>query len=171
MIHRIFLEFFKSKSPSRKYSQDHETEHRSVFPISVKAPYSTPPIREWSIPCLRLPLVNFEQYRDIRSPPLQPISSICFLLFHKTERTPFIPNPIRPLSFSLSFSLYHSCASGSLILSRHYFFHVVAILLIWVWKLVWNLNYILSLLPLPLFCSAVNYVWLSLINELFLTTC
>lgn len=171
MIHRIFLEFFKSKSPSSKYSQDHETEHRSVFPISVKGPYSNPPIREWSIPCLRLPLVNFEQYRDIRSPPLQPISSICFLLFHKTERTPFIPNPIRPLSFSLSFSLYHSCASGSLILSRHYFFHVVAILLIWVWKLVWNLNYILSLLPLPLFCSDVNYVWLSLINELFLTTC
>ena len=171
MIYRIFLELFKSKSPLRECSQDHETKHYYVFSISVKDPSSIPPTLEWLISCLRLPLVNFEQYRDIRSPPLQPISSICFLLFHKTERTPFIPNPICPLSFFLSFSLYHSCASGSLILSRHYFFHVVAILLIWVWKLVWNLNYILSLLPLPLFCSDVNYVWLSLINELFLTTC
>lgn len=171
MIYRIFLELFKSESPLRECPQDHETKHYSVLSISVKGPSSSPPTLEWLISCLRLPLVNFEQYRDIRSPPLQLISSICFLLFHKTERTPFIPNPIRLLSFSLSFSLYHSCASGSLILSRHYFFHVVAILLIWVWKLVWNLNYILSLLPLPLFCSDVNYVWLSLINELFLTTC
>ena len=153
MIYRIFLELFKSESPSSKYSQDHKTEHYSVFSISVKDPSSSPPTLEWLIPCPRLPLVNFELYRDIRSPSLQPISSICFLLFHKTERTPFIPNPIRPLSFSLSFSLYHSCASGSLILSRHYFFHVVAILLIWVWKLVWNLSYIHLLLPLPLLWS------------------
>lgn len=139
------------------------TKHYSVFSISVKDPSSSPPTLEWLISCLRLPLVNFEQYRDIRSPPLQPISSICFLLFHKTERTPFIPNPIRPLSFSL----YHPCASGSLVPSRHYFFHVVAILLVRVRKLVWNLNYILILLPLPLFCSDVNYVRFSLTNELF----
>lgn len=55
---------------------------------------------------MRLPLVNFELYRDIRSPPLQLISSICFLLFHKTERTSFIPNPIRSrLLFPLPFPL------------------------------------------------------------------
>ena len=90
MIHRIFLEFFKSKSPSSKYSQDHETEHRSVFPISVKGPYSNPPIREWSIPCLRLPLVNFEQYRDIRSPP--PCN-----LFHQSVSCFFIRQNELPL--------------------------------------------------------------------------
>lgn len=171
MILRIFIELFKSESPSSKYSQDHETEHRSVFPISVKAPSSSPPTLEWLISCLRLPLGNLGPYRDILSyPPLQLISSICFLLFHKRERTPFIPNPIRPLSFSPSFSLY-SCASGSLVPSHHYFFHVVAILLVRVRKLVWNLNYILILLPLLLFCSDVNYVRFSLTNELFLATC
>ena len=168
MIHRIFLELFKSESPLRECSQDHETKHYSVLSISVKGPSSSPPTLEWLIPCLRLPLVNFELYRDIRSPP--PCS-----LFHQSVSCFFIRQNELPLFQTrfvpLSFSLYHSCASGSLILSRHYFFHVVAILLIWVWKLVWNLNYILSLLPLPLFCSDVNYVWLSLINELFLTTC
>lgn len=96
VIYRIFLELFKSESPSSKYSQDHKTEHYSVFSISVKDPSSSPPTLEWLIPCPRLPLVNFELYRDIRSPPLQLISSICFLLFHKTERISFIPNPIRP---------------------------------------------------------------------------
>ena len=163
MIYRIFLELFKSESPLRECSQDHETEHRSVSPISVKDPSSSPPTLEWLISCMRLPLVNFELYRDIRSPPLQLISSICFLLFHKTERTPFIPNPIRPpLLFPLPLlCIREPCSLSPLFLSR------VAILLIWVWKLVWNLNYILILLPLPLFCSDVNYVWLSLINELF----
>lgn len=96
VIYRIFLELFKSKSPLRECSQDHETEHRSVSPISVKDPSSSLPTLEWLISCLRLPLVNFELYRDIRSPPLQLIISICFLLSHKTERTSFIPNPIRP---------------------------------------------------------------------------
>ena len=172
MIYRIFLELFKSESPLRECSQDHETKYYSVLSISVKGSYSNPPTLEWLIPCPRLPLVNFELYRDIRSPPCNLFSSICFLLFHKTERTPFIPNPIRPLPLSFSFfSLYHSCASGSLVPSRHYFFHVVAILLVRVRKLVWNLNYILILLPLLLFCSDVNYVRISLINELFLATC
>lgn len=115
MIYRIFIEPFKSESPSSKYSQDHETEHRSVFPISVKAPSSSPPTLEWLISCPRLPLGNLGRYRNILSSPLQLISSICFLLFHKRERTPFIPNPIRLLFFSLSFSLFHSCASGALL--------------------------------------------------------
>lgn len=163
MIHRIFLEFFKSESPLRECSQDHETEHRSVFPISVKGPYSNLPIREWSIPCLRLPLVNFEQYRDIRSPPCNLFHQSVSCFFIRQNELPLFQTRFVPLSYSL----YHSCASGSLVPSRHHLFHVVAILLIWVWKLVWNLNYILSLLPLPLFCSDMNYVWLSLINELF----
>lgn len=167
MIYRIFLEPFKSKSPSSKYPQDHESEHHSVSPISVKDPSSSPPTLEWLISCLRLPLVNFELYRDIRSPPLQLILSICFLLFHKTERTPFIPNPIRlPLLFPLPhLRIREPCSLSPLFLSR------VAILLIWVWKLVWNLNYNLILLPLLLFCSDVNYVRFSLTNELFLATC
>ena len=171
MIYRIFLEPFKSESPLRECTQDHGTKHYSVFSISVKGPSSSPPTLEWLIPCPRLPLGNFELYQDIRSTPLQLISSICFLLFHKTEQTPFIPNPIRLLSFPLSFSLYHSCASVSLVPSRHYFFHVVAILLIWVLWHVWNLNCILILLSLTLFCSYVNYVRFSLTNELFLATC
>lgn len=166
MIYRIFLELFKSKSPLRECSQDHETKHYSVFSISVKNPSSNPPTLEWLIPCPRLPLVNFELYRDIRRPPCN--------LFHQSVSCFFIRQNELPLFQTRfvppSFSLYHPCASGSLVLSRHYFFHVVVILLIWVWKLVWNLNYILILLPLPLFCSDVNYVWLSLINELF-TTC
>lgn len=136
----------------------------SVFPISVKGPSSSPPTLEWLIPCPRLPLVNFELYRDIRRPPF------CNL-FHRSVSRFFIRQNELPLFQTrfvpVSFFLYHSCASGSLVPSRHYFFHVVAILLIWVWKLVWNLNYILILLSLPLFCSDVNYVWLSLINELF----
>ena len=121
MIYRIFLELFKSKSPLRECSQDHETEHRSVFPIGVKAPYSNPPIREWLISCPRLPLGNLGRYRDILSyPPLQLISSICFLLFHKTERTPFIPNPIRPpLLFPLlPLRIREPCSLSPLFLSR-----------------------------------------------------
>lgn len=120
MIYRIFLELFKSKSPLRECSQDHETEHRSVSPISVKDPSSSPPTLEWLISCPPLPLVNFELYRDIRSPPLHLISSICFLLFHKTERTPFIPNPIRPpLLFPLPLScIREPCSLSPLFLSR-----------------------------------------------------
>ena len=120
MIYRIFLELFKSKSPLRECSQDHETEHRSVFPISVKAPYSNPPIQEWSISCPRLPLGNLGRYRDILSSPLQLISSICFLLFHKTERTSFIPNLIRPpLLFPLPpLRIREPCSLSPLFLSR-----------------------------------------------------
>ena len=92
-------------------------------------------------------------------------------LFHQSVSRFFIRESELPLFQTrfvpLSFSLYHSCASESLVPSHHYFFHVVAILLVRVRKLVWNLNYILILLPLPLFCSDVNYVRLSLINELF----
>lgn len=116
----FFLELFKSESPLRECSQDHETKHYSVLSISVKGPYSNPPIREWSIPCPRLPLVNFELYRDIRRPPLQLISSICFSLFHKTERTSFIPNPIRPrLLFPLPLlRIREPCSLSPLFLSR-----------------------------------------------------
>ncbi len=163
MIYRIFLELFKSESPLRECSQDHETKHYSVLSISVKSPSSSPPTLEWLTPCSRLPLGNFELYRDIRRPPCNLFHQSVSCFFIRQNEPPFIPNPIRPLSFSL----YHPCASGSLVPSRHYFFHVVAILLVRVWKLVWNLNYILILLPLLLFCSDVNYVWLSLINELF----
>ena len=171
MILHIFIEPFKSESPSSKYSQDHETEHRSVSPISVKEPSSSPPTLEWLISCLRLPLGNLERYRNIlSSPPLQLISSICFLRFHKTERTPFIPNPIRPLSFSLSFPLPHLCIREPCSLSP-LFLSRVAILLIWVLWPVWNLNYVLILLSLLLFCSYVTYVRFSLTNELFLVTC
>lgn len=72
------------------------------------------------ISCLRLALVNFEPYRDIHSPPLQLISSICFLLFHKIERTPFIPNPIRPpLLFPLPLlCIREPCSLSPLFLSR-----------------------------------------------------
>lgn len=120
MIYRIFLELFKSESPLRECSQDHETKHYSVLSISVKGPSSSPPALEWLISCLRLPLVNFELYRDIRSPPLQLISSICFLLFHKTERTPFIPNPIRsPLLFPLPLlCIREPCSLSTSFLSR-----------------------------------------------------
>ena len=120
MIYRIFLELFKSESPLRECSQDHETKHYSVLSISVKGPSSSPPTLEWLISCLRLPLVNFELYRDIRSPPLQLISSICFLLFHKTERTPFIPSPIRsPLLFPLPLlCIREPCSLSPLFLSR-----------------------------------------------------
>lgn len=106
---------------------------------------------------------KFETPSSFSYPLLQLIPLILFLLFHKTERTPFIPNPIRPpLLFPLPLlCIREPCSLSPLFLSR------VAILLIWVWKLVWNLNYILILLPLPLFCSDVNYVWLSLIYELF----
>ena len=106
---------------------------------------------------------KFETPSSFSYPLLQLIPLILFLLFHKTERTPFIPNPIRPpLLFPLSLlCIREPCSLSPLFLSR------VAILLIWVWKLVWNLNYILILLPLSLFCSDVNYVWFSLINELF----
>ena len=163
MIYRIFLELFKSKSPLRECSQDHETEHRSVSPISVKDPSSSPPTLEWLISCLRLPLVNFELYRDIRSPPCNLFHQSVSCFFIRQNELPLFQTRFVPVSFFF----YHSYASGSLVPSRHYLFHVVAILLIWVWKLVWNLNYTLSLLPLPLFCSDVSYVWLSLINELF----
>lgn len=163
MIYRIFLELFKSKSPLRECSQDYETEHRSVSPISVKDPSSSPPTLEWLISCLRLPLVIFELYRDIRSPPCN--------LFHQSVSCFFIRQNELPLFQTwfvpLSFSLYHPCASGSLVPSRHYFFHVVAILLIWVWKLVWNLNYILILLPLLLFCSDVNTMYDFLLQTSF----
>ena len=121
MIYRIFLELFKSKSPLRECSQDHETEHRSVSPIIVKDPSSSPPTLEWLISCLRLPLGNLGRYRDIiSSPPLQLISSICFLLFHKRERTPFIPNPIRPpLLFPLPLlCIREPCSLSPLFLSR-----------------------------------------------------
>ena len=120
MIYRIFLEPFKSESPSSKYSQGHKTEHYSVFSISVKDPSSSPPTLEWLIPCPRLPLVNFELYRDIRRPPLQLISSICFSLFHKTERTSFIPSPIRPrLLFPLPLlRIREPCSLSPLFLSR-----------------------------------------------------
>lgn len=120
MIYRIFLELFKSESPSSKYSQDHKTKHYSVFSISVKDPSSSPPTLEWLIPCPRLPLGNFELYRDIRSPPLQLISSICFLLFHKTERTSFIPNPIPPrLLFPLPLlRIREPCSLSPLFVSR-----------------------------------------------------
>ena len=119
MIYRIFLEPFKSESPSSKYSQGHKTEHYSVFSISVKAPYSNPPIREWSISCPRLPLGNLGRYRDSLAPP-QLISSICFSLFHKTERTSFIPNPIRPrLLFPLPLlRIREPCSLSPLFLSR-----------------------------------------------------
>lgn len=167
MIYRIFLELFKSKLPSSKFSQDHETEHYSVFSISVKDPSSSPPTLEWLIPCPRLPLVNFELYRDIRSPLCNLFHHSVSCLFIRQNELPLFQTRFVPVSFFL----YHSCASGSLVPSRHYLFHVVAILLIWVWKLVWNLNYILILLPLFLFCSDVNYVRFSLTNELFLATC
>lgn len=163
MIYRIFLELFKSKSPSSKRSQDHETEHRSVFSISVKDPYPNPPIRECSIPCPRLPLENLKLHQTFRIPSCNFYHLFFSSFFISRNQLPLFQTRFVPLSFCL----YHSCASESLVPSRHYFFHVVAILLIWVWKLVWNLNYILILLPLPLFCSDVNYVWLSLINELF----
>lgn len=93
MIYRIFLELFKSKSPLRECYQGHETKHYSVFSISVKGPSSSPPTLEWLISCPRLPLGIFELYRDIRRPPLQLNTSICFLLFHKTERTPLYSKP------------------------------------------------------------------------------
>ena len=120
MIYRIFLELFKSKSPLRECSQDHETDHRSVSLISVKDPSSSPTTLKWLIPCPRLPLVNFELYRDIRSPPLQLISSICFLLFRKTERISFIPNPICPrLLFPLPLlRIREPCSLSPLFLSR-----------------------------------------------------
>ena len=171
MIYRIFLELFKSKLPSSKYSQDHETEHRSGFPISVKDPYSSPPIREWSIPCTHLPLVNFELYRDIRSPPCNLFHQSVSCFFIRQNELPLFQTRFVPFSFSLPFPLYRPCASGSLVPSHHYFFHVVAILLIWVLWPVWNLNCILILLSLPLFCSYVYYVRFSLTNELFLATC
>lgn len=166
MIYRIFIEPFKSESPSSKYSQDHETEHYSVFSISVKDPSSSPTTLEWLIPCPRLPLVNFELYRDIRS-PLQLISSICFLLFHKTERTSFIPNPIRPrLLFPLPLlRIREPCSLSPLFLSRgddtarsssktrvksqlHSYFIAPPLILFW-----------------------RKHVRFSLTNELFLATC
>lgn len=167
MIYRIFLELFKSKSPSSKYSQDHETKHYSVFPISVKDPSSSPTTLEWLISCPCLPLVNFELYQDIRSPPCNLFHQSVSCFFIRQNELPLFQTRFVPLSFSL----YHSCASESLVPSHHYFFHVVAILLVRVRKLVWNLNYILILLPLLLFCSDVNYVRFSLTNELFLATC
>lgn len=167
MINRIFLELFKSESPLRECSQDHETKHYSVLSISVKGPSSSPPTLEWLISCLRLPLVNFELYRDIRSPPCNLFHQSVSCFFIRQNELPLFQTRFVPLSFFL----YHSCASESLVPSHHYFFHVVAILLVRVRKLVWNLNYILLLLPLPLFCSDVNYVRFSLTNELFLATC
>lgn len=102
MILRIFIELFKSESPSSKYSQDHETEHRSVFPISVKAPSSSPPTLEWLISCLRLPLGNLGPYRDILSYPpcnlfLQSVS--CFFIRENELplfQTRFVPFPSPP---------------------------------------------------------------------------
>ena len=91
VIYRIFLELFKSKSPLRECSQDHETEHRSVFPISVKDPSSSPPTLEWLISCLRLPLGNLGRYRDIiSSPPCN--------LFHQSVSCFFIRQNELPLS-------------------------------------------------------------------------
>lgn len=168
MIYRIFLELFKSKSPLRECSQDHETEHRSVSPIIVKDPSSSPPTLEWLISCLRLPLGNLGRYRDIiSSPPCNLFHQSVSCFFIRENELPLFQTRFVPLSFSL----YHSCASENLVPSHHYFFHVVAILLVRVRKLVWNLNYSLILLSLPLLCSDVSYVQLPLINELFLTTC
>lgn len=163
MIYRIFLELFKSESPLRECSQDHETKHYSVFSISVKGLSSSPPTLEWLIPCPRLPLGNFELYQDIRSTPLQLISSICFLLFHKTERTPFIPNPIRPpLLFPLPLScIREPCSLSPLFLSRGGDTARSSSK-----TRVKSQLYSYFIIP-PLFCSDVNYVWLSLINELF----
>lgn len=167
MIYRIFLELFKSKSPLRECYQGHETKHYSVFSISVKGPSSSPPTLEWLISCPRLPLGIFELYRDIRRPPYNLIHQSVSCFFIRQNELPFIPNPIRPpLLFPLPLlRIREPCSLSPLFLSR------VAILLIWVLWPVWNLNYILTLLSLPLLCSDVNYVRLSLINELFLTAC
>ena len=162
MIYRIFLELFKSKSPLRECSQDHETEHRSVFLISVKGPYSNPPIREWSIPCPRLPLENLKLHQAFRIPSCN-LYHLSFSSFSIRQNELPIPNPIRPpLLFPLSLlCIREPCPLSPLFLSRggdtarsssktraksqlHSYF-----------------------ITLPLFCSDVNYVWLSLINELF----
>lgn len=121
MIYRIFLELFKSESPLRECSQDHETKHYSVLSISVKGPSSSPPALEWLISCLRLPLVNFELYRDIRSPPpcsLFHQSVSCF--FIRQNEPPFIPNPIRsPLLFPLPLlCIREPCSLSTSFLSR-----------------------------------------------------
>ena len=171
MIYRIFLELFKGKSPLRECSQNHETEHCSVFPISVKGPYSNPPIREWLIPCPHLPLGNFELYQDIRSTPpcnffYQSVS--CFFIrpnklpLFQTRFVPFpSPSPfpsttlahqgaLFPLAI-ISFTWWRSCSfefESSCKISTIFLFYYP-----------------------PLFCSDINYVRLSLINELFLTTC
>lgn len=104
MIYRIFIEPFKSESPSSKYSQDHKTEHYSVFSISVKDPSSSPPTLEWLIPCPRLPLVNFELYRDIRSPPCNLFHQSVSCFFIRQNELPLFQTQFVPLSFSLSFS-------------------------------------------------------------------
>ena len=96
-------------------------------------------------------------------PLLQLISSICFLLFHKTERTPFIPNPIRPpLLFPLPLlCIREPCSLSPLFLSRGGdTAHLSSK------TRVKSQLYSYFIIP-PLFCSDVNYVWFSLINELF----
>lgn len=70
-----------------------------------------------------MPASSFSKFWTISRypyPPLQLISSICFLLFHKTERTPFIPNPIRlPLLFPLPLlCIGEPCSLSPLFLSR-----------------------------------------------------
>lgn len=120
VIYRIFLELFKSESPSRECSQDHETEYRSVFPISVKAPYSSPPIREWSIPCPRLPLGNLKLHQAFRIPSCNLYHLSFSSFFIRQNELPLFQTQFVPLSYSL----YHSCASESPVPSRHYFFHV-----------------------------------------------
>lgn len=102
MIYRIFLEPFKSKSPSSKYPQDHESEHHSVSPISVKDPSSSPPTLERLTSCLRLPLGNLGPYRDILSYPpcnLFHQSVSCFFIRENELplfQTRFVPFPSPP---------------------------------------------------------------------------
>lgn len=69
-----------------------------------------------------MPASSFRKFGTLSrflSPPPQLISSICFLLFHKTEQTPFIPNPIRPpLLFPLLLRIRKPCSLSPLFLSR-----------------------------------------------------
>ena len=70
-----------------------------------------------------MPASSFSKFWTISRypfPPLQFISSICFLLFHKAERIPFIPNQIRPpLLFPLPLlCIREPCSLSPLFLSR-----------------------------------------------------
>ena len=100
--------------------------------------------------------------------PLQLISSICFLLFHKTERTSFIPNPIRPpLLFPLLLlRIREPCSLSPLFLSRggdpaHLSLKT---------RMKSQLHSYFITPPLILFWRK-HYVRFSLTNELFLATC